>query len=52
MILADIIINERKKNDWSQEELAEKLSVSRQSVSKWEGAQGLMDTINEFKLKK
>ena len=38
MILADKIINERKKNAWSQEELAEKLSVSRQSVSKWEGA--------------
>lgn len=38
MILADKIINERKKNGWSQEELAEKLSVSRQSVSKWEGA--------------
>lgn len=38
MILADKIINERKKNGWSQEELAEKLGVSRQSVSKWEGA--------------
>ena len=26
----------RKKLGWSQDELAEKLSVSRQSVSKWE----------------
>ena len=26
----------RKKSGWSQEELAEKCSVSRQSVSKWE----------------
>lgn len=43
MILADKIINERKKNGWSQEELAEKLSVSRQSVSKWEGAQSVPD---------
>lgn len=43
MILADKIINERKKNGWSQEELAEKLSVSRQSVSKWEGAQATPD---------
>lgn len=43
MILADKIINERKKNGWSQEELAEKLSVSRQSVSKWEGAQSIPD---------
>lgn len=26
----------RNDNNWSQEELAEKLNVSRQSVSKWE----------------
>ena len=38
MILADKIIDERKKNGWSQEELAEQLGVSRQSVSKWESA--------------
>ena len=43
MILADKIIDERKKNGWSQEELAEKLGVSRQSVSKWEGAQSVPD---------
>ena len=35
MILADKIIDLRKKNGWSQEELAEKLGVSRQAVSKW-----------------
>ena len=28
MILAEKIMEERKKNGWSQEELAEKLSVS------------------------
>lgn len=43
MILADKIINLRKKNGWSQEELAEKLNVTRQSVSKWEGAQSVPD---------
>lgn len=43
MILADKIMNERKKTGMSQEELAEKLSVSRQSVSKWEGAQAVPD---------
>ena len=43
MILADKIIEERKKNGWSQEELAEKLNVTRQSVSKWEGAQSVPD---------
>ena len=43
MILADKIIQLRKKNGWSQEELAEKLGVSRQAVSKWEGAQATPD---------
>ena len=43
MILADKIISERKKNGWSQEELADKLGVTRQAVSKWEGAQSVPD---------
>lgn len=43
MILADKIINLRKKSGWSQEELAEKLNVSRQSISKWEGATSIPD---------
>ena len=43
MILADKIIELRKKNGWSQEELAEKMEVSRQSISKWEGAQAMPD---------
>ena len=33
----------RKKAGWSQEDLAEKLGVTRQSVSKWEGAQSVPD---------
>ena len=43
MILADKIIKLRKKNGWSQEELADKMNVSRQAVSKWEGAQAIPD---------
>lgn len=43
MILADKIIEERKKNGWSQEELASKLSVSRQAVSKWESVGAIPD---------
>ena len=43
MILADKIIDLRKKNGLSQEELAEKMNVSRQSVSKWESAQSVPD---------
>ncbi len=50
MILADKIINERKKNGWSQEELAEMLDVSRQSVSKWEGAQSVPDLQKILKM--
>ncbi|MCI9336494.1 MAG: helix-turn-helix transcriptional regulator [Lachnospiraceae bacterium] len=33
----------RKKNGWSQEELAEKLNISRQSVSKWESGASIPD---------
>lgn len=43
MILADKIISLRKKAGWSQEELARQLGVTRQSVSKWEGAQSVPD---------
>ena len=43
MILADKIIALRKKSGWSQEELAQQLNVTRQSVSKWEGAQSVPD---------
>lgn len=43
MILADKIIQLRKKNGWSQEELANQLNVSRQAVSKWESAQAAPD---------
>ena len=43
MILADKIIQLRKKCGWSQEELAEKMGVSRQAVCKWEGAQSVPD---------
>ena len=43
MILADKIIELRKRAGWSQEDLAEKLDVSRQSISKWESAQSVPD---------
>lgn len=43
MKLADKIIKLRKQFGWSQEDLAEKMSVSRQSVSKWESAASIPD---------
>lgn len=50
MILAEKIMEERKRNGWSQEELAEKLGVSRQSVSKWESAQSIPDLNRIIKM--
>ena len=40
MILAEKIMKLRKQNGWSQEELAAKLNISRQSVSMplWESS--------------
>lgn len=43
MLLADKIINLRKKLGWSQEELAHQLQVSRQAVSKWESGMSIPD---------
>lgn len=43
MILADKICMLRKKNGWSQEELADNMNVTRQAVSKWESAQSIPD---------
>lgn len=43
MILADKIILLRKKCGWSQEQLAEQLGISRQSVSKWESGMSIPD---------
>ena len=43
MILAEKVMALRKKNGWSQEELAEKLNISRQSVSKWESGASIPD---------
>ncbi|MGP1544270.1 MAG: helix-turn-helix domain-containing protein, partial [Candidatus Fimenecus sp.] len=43
MIFADKLIQLRKKAGWSQEELAEQIGVSRQAISKWEGAQSVPD---------
>lgn len=43
MLMSEKIAVMRKKNGWSQDELAEKLKVSRQSVSKWESAASIPD---------
>lgn len=50
MIFADKLIQLRKKAGWSQEELAEQMDVTRQSVSKWEGAQAIPDIEKMLRL--
>lgn len=50
MILADKIMNLRKQNGWSQEQLAEQLGVSRQSVSKWESGMSIPDLEKILKM--
>ncbi len=50
MILADKLYQLRTRSGLSQEELAEKMNVSRQSISKWESANSIpsMDKIVEL----
>lgn len=43
MNFSEKLITLRKQQGWSQEELAQRLDVSRQSVSKWESSQSTPD---------
>ena len=52
MKLQDKIIKLRKENGWSQEELAEKLNVSRQAISRWENGSALPDAQNVLQISK
>ena len=48
--IANRLFELRKKNNLSQEELAERIGVSRQAVSKWERAESSPDTDNLIQL--
>lgn len=52
MKLADKILNLRKTNGMSQEDLADKLKVTRQAVSRWEMGTAQPDTPNVLQLSK
>ena len=50
MILGEKIIRLRKQREWSQEELASQLGISRQSVSKWESGASIPDLDKIIKM--
>ena len=52
MKMPDKIIKLRKANGWSQEELAEKVDVSRQAISRWENGTALPDAQNVLQISK
>ena len=52
MDIAEKIIKLRKTNGWSQEDLAEKLYVSRQAISRWENGTALPDAENVLQISK
>ena len=52
MTFSEKLLNLRKKENFSQEALAEKLDVSRQAVSRWESGAALPDAGNLLQLSK
>ena len=52
MSLGNILFDARKKKGLSQEEVAEKLGVSRQTISKWETEETVPDIYQAKKLAK
>lgn len=52
MKLSEKIVRLRKINGLSQEDLAEKISVSRQAISRWEGGTAQPDATNILQLSK
>ena len=52
MKLTDKLVKLRKTNGWSQEDLAEKLNVSRQAISRWESGTAQPDASNVLNLSK
>ena len=52
MKLSEKLIALRKEKDWSQEDFAEKLDVSRQAISRWENGSALPDAQNILRISK
>ncbi|MBR4057357.1 MAG: helix-turn-helix transcriptional regulator [Oscillospiraceae bacterium] len=52
MTLSEKIVSLRKTHGWSQEDFAEKLNVSRQTISRWENGTALPDVQNVLQISK
>ena len=52
MTLGEKIQALRKSHSWSQEQLAERIGVTRQALSKWENGTAIPDTNNVVQLAK
>lgn len=50
MRIADKIKNARIKNEYTQEQVAENLLVSRQTISNWENGKSLPDIVSIIKM--
>lgn len=45
-MLKDVLVKMRKINNYTQEDIADKLNVSRQAVSRWEAGSSVPDIYN------
>lgn len=52
MTFGEKLLALRKQNNFSQEELAEKLGVSRQAISRWESGETMPDSPNLLQISK
>ena len=52
MKLSEKILDLRKQRGMSQEDLAERLGISRQAISRWESGTVLPDSANVLQLSK
>ena len=52
MTFGEKLLELRKQNNFSQEELAEKLGVSRQAISRWESGETMPDSPNLLQISK
>ncbi|MHC5229012.1 helix-turn-helix domain-containing protein [Enterococcus sp. LJL99] len=50
MVFGKVLKEKRKQIGWTQEELSEKIQISRPTISNWESDKSLPDILNILKL--